>query len=672
MKERALVESFVSCECVSAGAWMADGDEREGMGKTLKRKMEREEVKEMDAVVWPATITLPEGEMDAVRVRSLWEAQPLAFHTASDVACDIPEGGEGAELTRYCLVQPANGPCGLLAALQTHIIQVLNDGNAAAAAAAADGMENGGNDVLMGGLASVLRTVADAGEKKEGVEVEVVVDVRTMETVRGEDAKAVVREAREMRGAGMGAVELLYSAVLTRGVEQVGRDLGREGDSPYATLIVGENGFCSQSLVQLLLTGVAIDPVSHPDSVEERAPRGFLTYMEADSSVYARGSGNTGFAVPPLLKFPTRGIWVVHGGDHYSIVWTHNTLPIKPTADHDDDHAADHADDHADDHAADHDDDHTADHATNHTRLEFLHYNGLKPGGPRIASITVDIPPSSTSSSTSSSIPLDPSAAAPIPGIDGGTVEIGATRNVAMVVRRVEHDNQFFFEVALDKPVLSLPEPPSSSSSSTETESSSAADVQGYCIQGCGFFGSPGQSGMCSACWRKSEFTPISLSVTTLCAEHGCSRWGLPELEALCPLCFAQATPTTTTNADPDPDPNADADSNGVAASVEPVEMADSSLPPPSSPWQRWRCRDCVLKQQYMFNTPGVPQCDTCSMPIAHSRRTVYVTYDMLPKLAKEEVDLEYSPRMTTLLRSLLSHLHDQLQITYNGTPPSL
>ena len=623
-------------------------------------RMEREEVEELEGVVWPATITLPEGEMDAVRVRSLWEAQPLTFHTPSDVASDIPEGGPGRRLSRYCLVQPANGPCGLLAALQTHVIQQVSMKNAQQHDDVGDVGDDGDDDdddresVLLGGLVSVLKTVADASEKKEVV---VVVDVRTMETLRGEDAEAVVREAREMRGVGMGAVELLYSAVLTRGVDEVGRDLGREVDTPYATLVVGENGFCSQSLVQLLLTGLAIDPISHPDSVEERAPRGFLTYMEADSSVYARGAGNTGFAVPPFLKFPSLGVWVVHGGDHYSTLWTHDIVPVTPPPSTDTTTTAD------------------------STQLELFHFNGLKPGGPRIASFTVDILPSVPAEVPDDAAAENDAQAEPVPvGIDGGTIEIGATRNVAMVVRRVEFEEQYYFEVALDKPVLSLPEPSSSSSESstttTTTTTAAATTTQGYCIQGCGFFGSPEQSGMCSACWRKSEFTPISLNVTTLCAEHGCTRWGLPELEALCPLCFAQATPstpaTTTTTTAAEPDADTISDSKEPGASAPPVEMADSSLPPPSSPWQRWRCRDCVLKQHYLFNTPGVPQCNTCSMPIAHSRRTVYVTRDKLPKLAKEEVDLEYSPRMTTLVRSLLSHLGHRLQVTYNGTPPSL
>ena len=72
------------------------------------------------------------------------------------------------------------------------------------------------------------------------------------EQVAVSEAVSFAREnAGFFAGAGTGAVvALLYSALLSRGLANVRRDM----DAPDLPLI-GAHGYCSQELVNLLLTG---------------------------------------------------------------------------------------------------------------------------------------------------------------------------------------------------------------------------------------------------------------------------------------------------------------------------------------------------------------------------------------------------------------------------------
>ncbi|XP_067946481.1 probable ubiquitin carboxyl-terminal hydrolase MINDY-4 [Watersipora subatra] len=126
-----------------------------------------------------------------------------------------------------------------------------------------------------------------------------------------------------------GAILLLYSAVLSRGIELVLDDM----DSNETSLI-NEQGSCSPELVNLLLCGKAASNVLN-DSLEftqglgktivlkgipSRADMGLLSLLEHINT----GRRNSRHQVGTFLKTPKFPIWLCHIEEHYSLVFCIN------------------------------------------------------------------------------------------------------------------------------------------------------------------------------------------------------------------------------------------------------------------------------------------------------------------------------------------------------------
>jgi hypothetical protein len=268
---------------------------------------------------------------------------------------------------RYGLVQRTGGPCGVLAALQAHIIKWL-----AAAYSSADGADGADTlpawfnpsteaqrAALIDALADLLWRCAESGESgtccvalrgdrgrpratggdgsggATGVPrggVDALTEQLTVH--RGLASRRAVRTLLDDDGVlghfadptGGGVILLAYSCVLSHGVRAVEAEaatkLGEEGGASGGDALIGGHDYAGQELVNLLLSGAAVPQVFNGRKeidgcelrgVDARTEVGFLSLYEAL---------NPGFVeVGSHLKTPTRPIWIVCSEDHYTVLF---------------------------------------------------------------------------------------------------------------------------------------------------------------------------------------------------------------------------------------------------------------------------------------------------------------------------------------------------------------
>ncbi|GAB6023895.1 hypothetical protein CHUAL_008631 [Chamberlinius hualienensis] len=113
-------------------------------------------------------------------------------------------------------------------------------------------------------------------------------------------------------------ISLLYSVLLSRGIDAVKQDM----DDPQIS-IIGKHGYCSQELVNLLLTGEASSNVFDGNvildeksslllkGVQNTSEIGFLTLMEHSNTC----------KVGKRLKHPEYPIWVICSESHFSVLF---------------------------------------------------------------------------------------------------------------------------------------------------------------------------------------------------------------------------------------------------------------------------------------------------------------------------------------------------------------
>ena len=113
-----------------------------------------------------------------------------------------------------------------------------------------------------------------------------------------------------------GCCLLIYACVLTRGVEAVRADVAL--DNGMAPLIIGPNALCGTELVNLMLCGVARGNVSAYDANGQ----GKVSWRSAGCvGLLSREELEMGTPLADELKSPTLPVWVLHGGDHFTVGW---------------------------------------------------------------------------------------------------------------------------------------------------------------------------------------------------------------------------------------------------------------------------------------------------------------------------------------------------------------
>ena len=245
-----------------------------------------------------------------------WVEQRLAFHAE-------PAAGEAA-FAGLGLVQGKNGPCGVLAALNAHLVAHRLHGGAPLD----PGCQPAAADVARA-LAALMLPAAGAGAD---------VSVATWATPGGSGTDVVftavpqsgldaflLEHMDDFTGRG-GILLVVYTAVQTRGAELVEKDL-RETGTAGQPLIFGPFSLCTSELLSLLLRGSADGNVScyGPQggakiTWAERSPLvGLLSMQEVEHRL----------PVADGLKRPRAAVWIVHGGDHFTFLFSADGQPKR-------------------------------------------------------------------------------------------------------------------------------------------------------------------------------------------------------------------------------------------------------------------------------------------------------------------------------------------------------
>ncbi|XP_047550375.1 probable ubiquitin carboxyl-terminal hydrolase MINDY-4 isoform X1 [Lutra lutra] len=239
---------------------------------------------------------------------------------------------------RYGIVQNKGGPCGVLAAVQGCVLQkLLFEGDSEAdcvrqlqpsnarrshclALAIADIVwRAGGRERAVVTLASGTQQFSPTGKyKADGV-----LETLTLHglTCYEELVTFLQQSIHQFEVGPYGCILLTLSAILSRSTELVRQDF----DVPTSHLI-GAHGYCTQELVNLLLTGKAVSNVFN-DVVELDSGNGNITLLKG---IGARS--DVGFLslfehynvcqVGCFLKTPRFPIWVVCSESHFSVLFS--------------------------------------------------------------------------------------------------------------------------------------------------------------------------------------------------------------------------------------------------------------------------------------------------------------------------------------------------------------
>ena len=189
----------------------------------------------------------------------------------------------------------------VLAEVLAAVVDIFETPNTIGAATAADADA----DVSAGYRASVEATYGSTAAEA------------LLQAASPAEVDAAVKSASACSHSGLSL--LVYSAVLTRGLANCRHDTSR--DSMFMSLIFAD-ATSEQALLNLLLAGVARNDVNDATWCDVRldVPIGFLTAAE-------------GYAVCDMWKRPLAPVWVTHGGNHYTTVWSrqHEVCTVSDT-----------------------------------------------------------------------------------------------------------------------------------------------------------------------------------------------------------------------------------------------------------------------------------------------------------------------------------------------------
>jgi len=240
-----------------------------------------------------------------------WLEQGFAFATRPD--------------TLYGIVQNEGGSCGVIAAVQAHVLKELLSAKGSLQSLS----ERDYREALIDALTSILYNIDNS-------KMVVCVGKRSTDhanpdlcfgnftyyecSSREQTRDCISRNiASYSNGRGLGVLQIMASAILTRGLENIQKDM----DMSCNTMIV-EYGYCSQELVNLLLVGRATSNVfdgmkmigtrgdkTYLKGIQTKSEIGFLTLME--SYKYLEVGSN--------YKEAKNNVWVIFSESHYSILF---------------------------------------------------------------------------------------------------------------------------------------------------------------------------------------------------------------------------------------------------------------------------------------------------------------------------------------------------------------
>lgn len=237
-----------------------------------------------------------------------------------------------ADGLKFGIVQKKGGPCGVLACLQSYVLQELifpEEGISV-------GLNPSAKEQDQALTAAISRVIWKAGQEEKAIvalpkrrnkesegkadnitESLMLYELRTLEAVQ----ECVGYHLKIFKEDGnFGCIAFLYSAVLSRGVENIRSDMDEHDGK-----LIGAHGYCTQEMVNLLLTGKAasnvFDGILELDSggneksilrgIESQSEIGFLSLFEHYDSC----------KVGENLKSPMYPIWVVCSESHFTVLF---------------------------------------------------------------------------------------------------------------------------------------------------------------------------------------------------------------------------------------------------------------------------------------------------------------------------------------------------------------
>ncbi|XP_043546781.1 probable ubiquitin carboxyl-terminal hydrolase MINDY-4 isoform X1 [Chiloscyllium plagiosum] len=253
-----------------------------------------------------------------------WKIQSFTFS-------DVPD-------LRYGIVQKKGGPCGVLAAIQACVLQKLifediaNSGSEAMELQPTNGQRS---QCLALAIADILWRAGDrrravvalstgrqqfipAGKYKADGTIETII-LNTLTNFQ--DLTTFLQQnVGQFEIGPFGCILLTLSAILSRSIDLVKSDF----DVPSTTLI-GAHGYCTQELVNLLLTGKAVSNVFN-DVVELDSGNGNITVLKgisgrSDIGLLSLFEHYSICKVGSFLKTPKFPIWVVCSESHFSVLF---------------------------------------------------------------------------------------------------------------------------------------------------------------------------------------------------------------------------------------------------------------------------------------------------------------------------------------------------------------
>ncbi|XP_026543955.1 probable ubiquitin carboxyl-terminal hydrolase MINDY-4, partial [Notechis scutatus] len=243
---------------------------------------------------------------------------------------------ENPEL-KYGIVQKKGGPCGVLAAVQAHVLQHLIFGDSSRnntfgclrpsdperdqcliLALAGILWRAGGSEKVVLTLTTGTQQFTPAGKyKPDGIlEMLLLHFITTYEDL----LMFLQQNVHQFEAGPHGCILLTLSVILSRSIDRV------RGDVDVTTNpLIGAHGYCTQELVNLLLTGRAVSNVFN-DVMELDSGNGNFTLLKGIS-----GRSDVGLLslfehydvcqVGCYLKTPRFPIWVVCSESHFSVLF---------------------------------------------------------------------------------------------------------------------------------------------------------------------------------------------------------------------------------------------------------------------------------------------------------------------------------------------------------------
>jgi len=277
------------------------------------------------SVLWPSVETPPEA----------WTQQRL-------------DGGAAG--IKLGISQPKNGPCGVLAVVHGLILSEQHSRDVGDIEITAEAVAKAVHQILARcrpepGAPLRLARPKTSGDYRPQAEVEVT------EVADPSEAQAeVLARVEGFRGPG-GIIDLVYSAVLTRGIDLVTKEACSDGGELPLVPRQFNCWLCSMELMSLLLRGTAN---GNCGAFSADGSRNSSWDSSNTIGLLSRKEKEQGVPVSEALKTPKTPIWILHGGDHFTLAWA-KEAPSQDVG----------------------------------ATFTLHHWNGLPPGGPRLATLRV-------------------------------------------------------------------------------------------------------------------------------------------------------------------------------------------------------------------------------------------------------------------------------------------